>query len=124
MDTQMPYIDLNQLYLEGNPSPVPFLNFLMENEELTCSIHTAAQFEGLEICNQIRKLSNDGLIQMAPRIRDIATLSLYLTMKGRELSCGLTSANNLTQAPAHDFTHFSQMPSSELLQLGEELIDK
>lgn len=91
MIEHMPYFDVDLFSLESDPSLVPFLNFLKENEELTCSISTAIQFERREICDLIKRLSNDGLVRMTPRDRDIGSFSLCLTEKGNELACELMS---------------------------------
>jgi hypothetical protein len=62
MIEHMPHFDLDLFSLESDPDFAPFLDYLEKNDELICSMTTAAQFEHLEICYI---MSNDGLVEMS-----------------------------------------------------------
>ncbi len=124
MDESMPYLSYDLHSMERDSSRASLLDFLFKNEELVCSLSTADQFEGCEIFDLIKKLSNDGLIQLTPDVRDIETLSLSLTEKGLELACELANAEQSIIGPVPDYSHFSLMHPSSIMYFGHVLDDR
>ena len=95
MIEHMPHFDLDLFSIESDLYFAPFLDYLKENDELKCSVMTAVQFENLEICNLIKRMSSDGLVELSSRERDLESFSLCLTEKGRNLAGELTNGSGL-----------------------------
>ena len=87
MIEHMPHFDLDLFSLESEPYFSPLLDFLKENEELKCSVQTAVQFENHDICNLIKRMSSDGLVEMSSREKDLGSFSLCLTNKALPFLC-------------------------------------
>jgi len=95
MIEHMPRFDLDLFSLESDPYFSPFLDYLKENDELKCSVLTAVQFENHDICNLIKRMSSDGLVEMPSREKDLGSFSLCLTEKGKNLVSELTNGSGL-----------------------------
>jgi hypothetical protein len=92
MIEHMPHFDLDLFSLESDPDFAPFLDYLEKNDELICSMITAAQFEHLEICTIIKRMSNDGLVEMTPREKDLESFSLCSPRRAENLLVSLPVA--------------------------------
>ena len=107
----MPQIDPDPFSLESDPSFEPLLNYFKENDELVCSVSTAAQFERKKICNLIKRMSDDGLVEMTPREKNLESFSLCLTEKGRGIaSMHIEGSNLITNRVPGFFLPFQNHP--------------
>jgi len=123
MDESLECYDHHPYPPERDSSQASLLHFLDRNEQLICSLTTADQFEGCEIIDLIKRMSKDGLIQLTPDFKDIASISLCLTERGKELATELAIAEHMITCPVQDYSRFSLMHPSPLTFFGHALDD-
>lgn len=91
----IPHFNPDAFSLQDEPYFATFVDYLSENDELVCSVLTAIQFKDREICNLIKRMSDNGLVEMTPREKDLESFSLCLTEKGRGLACHLANGRGM-----------------------------